>query len=60
MGSAANLPICGPLLIFVPRSEALGTPGGQGLCRQSVQLWANVDFVLRSKALGTPETAGVM
>ena len=47
-------PICGPLLILFPRSEALGTPLVAGLCYHRAHLWGTSDSFPRSQALGTP------
>ena len=41
-------------MIFLPIMKRWGRPKQQGLCSQSIHLWATSNFVPCSKALGTP------
>ena len=45
---------------FVSRSNALGTPQRQMVCRQPAHLWDKSDFVPRAKVIGTSEAEEVM
>ena len=60
-GYVANLPTCAPILILSPASKLRGSPRKQGLCSQSVYVWAtaNLDPQL-VVVLATPKTIGVM
>ena len=55
----ANLPTCGPLLIFSHALKRWGPRTRLGFCSQSNHLWVIVDSPPCSKALGTPGRQGL-
>ena len=53
-GYVANLPTCGPLLIFSPTLKPWGPPGRKGLCSQSSTCGPLPIFSLALKRWGPP------